>query len=295
MSYLPLNFEKSDVFPKKTVAVRPDVHIMLSNGTLPGQTQHSTATTAPVVELSYSGKNPIYGEVGSVPVELRPGYSSLGFMGQVNGYSEYSSGQEISLYSIWVAPSAFDRFCESVCGKSDVGFHSFQKGAYTCHSFKSDPREESLIRKLDACFTNESGNINKLMLESHVLELLSVNIERLLCVDCPREHLSKSDMESLAYARELLLARLDCPPSLMELSRMIHMNDCKLKRSFKQCFGQTVYEFVREQRLEKAFSLLEEGGHNVSQTAFAVGYTNIGHFSEIFQKRFGITPKALCK
>lgn len=295
MAYLPLKFEPSTIFARKIIAVRPEVHITLSNGTLPGQTEHCAGTTAPIFELAYSRKNAVCGEVDRIPVELRPGYSSLGFMRQVTGHSEYSPGEEVSLYSIWVAPGAFDSFCESVCGKAGVGFHSFQKGPYSIHSFKSGPREESIIKRLDACFLNESDNLNKLMLESYILELLSINIEKLLCLDCSSKHLTKSDRESLAYARELLLSRLDCPPSLVELSRLIHMNDCKLKRAFKECFGQTVYQFVREQRLEKAFSLLEEGGHNVSQAAFAVGYTNIGHFSEIFQKRFGIMPKVLCK
>ena len=69
------------------------------------------------------------------------------------------------------------------------------------------------------------------------------------------------------------------------------MNDYKLKRSFKAYFGKTVYEYVREQRLEKAFSLLAGGRCNVSQTAFAVGYTNISHFSQAFREKFGLSPK----
>ena len=76
---------------------------------------------------------------------------------------------------------------------------------------------------------------------------------------------------------------------------MIQMNDCKLKRSFKQYFGKTVYEYIREQRMEKAFSLLHQEDYNVSQTAFAVGYTNVSHFSEAFKNKFGILPKDLRK
>jgi len=49
------------------------------------------------------------------------------------------------------------------------------------------------------------------------------------------------------------------------------------------------------QRLEKAFALLEQGEHNVSESAFAVGYTNVSHFSEAFQKRFGILPRVLIR
>ena len=100
-------------------------------------------------------------------------------------------------------------------------------------------------------------------------------------------------MECLRLAREILLHRLICPPSLLELSRMIQMNDFKMKRLFKQYYGKTIYQYVREERLEKAFSLLQDGQHNVSQTAFAVGYTNISHFSEAFHSYFGVFPHML--
>ena len=298
MSYLPLKFEPSNIFPKEIISVRPDVHVMLSSGALPDKTKRKSATTAPVFELSYNRKNSIYGEVNSIPVELRPGYSSLGFLGQATGHSEYNNDYEVQLYSIWVSPSAFDNFCEAVCGKSDIGFDSFLKDEYYYCDFKSDAREECIIRKLDSCFEGRTDSLNKLLIESCILELLSINIERLLCKNDSKNQLSqlsKTDMERLSYAREILLNRLISPPTLLELSRMIHMNDCKLKRSFKQCFGKTVYEYIREQRLEKAFSLLHQEGYNVSETAFAVGYTNVSHFSEAFKKKFGITPKVLCK
>lgn len=298
MSYLPLKFESSNIFPKETIAIRPDVHIMVSSGIFSNNTKRQSGTTAPVFELSYTRKNFIYGEVNRVPVELRPGYSSLGFLGEACSQSEYISGEEVQLYSIWVSPYTFDGFCEAVCGKSNIGFHSFQKDTYSCCGFKSDVREESIINKLDMCFIKEANQINRLLLESYVLELLSINIERLICIDSSREYesqLSRADMDSLAYAREILLNRLESPPTLLELSRIIHMNDCKLKRSFKQYFGKTVYEFIREQRLEKAFALLEQGKHNVSESAFAVGYTNVSHFSEAFQKKFGIPPRLLIR
>ena len=296
MQYLPLKFDNSNIFPKERIAVRPDLHIMLSTGTLQNNICRKAESTAPIFELSYTRKNSLHGEVDRTPVELRPGYSSLGFLGTTTSHSEYDRGDDIQLYSIWVSPSAFDSFCEAVCGKSNIGFRSFQKGSYYSCDFKSDAREESIINKLDSCFSNGSGTLNKLLLESYILELLSVNIERLLGKDCSDERfceISKSDIERLVYAREVLLNQLATPPTLLELSRIIQMNDCKLKRLFKVYFGKTVYEFVREQRLEKAFSLLQEGNNNVSQAAYAVGYTNISHFSESFQKKFGISPRAL--
>ncbi|MGO1528870.1 MAG: helix-turn-helix domain-containing protein [Senegalia sp. (in: firmicutes)] len=295
MSSLPLEFDSSNIFAKEIIAVRLGVHMAISRGILPYKTEKRSRTTSPVFELSYNRKDCIYGEVNNTSVEHRSGYASLGFIDQASSYSEHDKGKEIQLYSIWVSPSAFGQFCQSVCGKRDIGFNTFSKGAYHCRNFKSDPREEGIIKKLDLCFDEQADNLNNLLLESYILELMSMNIERLLCKDCPKNQLSKTDMDSLDYAREILLNRLESPPSLLELSHMIHMNDCKLKRSFKEYFGKTVYEFIREQRFEKAFYLLESGNHNVSQTAFAVGYTNVSHFSKTFKHRFGITAKDLCK
>lgn len=296
MSYLPLEFTRSDIFPKKIIALRTDVHMMISSGVLPTQTVRSCGTTSPIFELSYSRKNSLCGEVNRTPVELKPGQTSLGFLGQAMSHSEYESGKEIELYSVWVSPSAFDQFCEAVNSKSCVGFHSFQQGAYRHFSFQSDAREESVKRKLEACFAAGADKLNRLLIESCLLELLSINIERLIAPKGVYPGLSKTDVEQLEYARALLLTRLESPPSLLELSHSIHMNDCKLKQAFKQYFGTTVYGYIREQRLQKAFSLLEAGTHNVSEAAFAVGYTNVSHFSKIFHKKFRIAPSAmLCK
>lgn len=293
MTYLPLQYEESNIFPQRIISVRPDVHMMFSAGTLPQSVTRETNTTSPIFELSYSRKNTLYGEVGRTPMEIRPGHTSLGFLGEVSGRSQYESGEEVELYSVWVSPCAFDSFCQAVSGKSGIGFESFMRGSYSHHDFKSDAREENLKRKLEACFTAGTGQFNRLLMESYLLELLSINIERLLCPDEARQKLSKADMEQMTVAREILLDRLAAPPSLFELSRILHMNDCKLKRCFKQCYGTTVYGFIRDQRMEKAFSLLEQGAHNVSEAAFAVGYTNVSHFSEAFQKKFGFTPSSI--
>lgn len=293
MTYLPLQFGESEIFPKKMIAVRPDVHMMLSAGILTKGITRESRTTSPIFELSYSRKGTMHGEVNHMPMEIRAGYTLLGFLGEVVGNSEYKSGEEVQLYSVWVSPHAFNGFCEAVSGKNNIDFGTFRQGAYHQRNFKSDAQEENIKRKLETCFSKESDKLNRLLVESYLLELLAINIERLLCLNNTQKALSKADMEQMIYAREVLLSRLDSPPSLLELSRILHMNDCKLKRAFKQCFGVTVYGFIREQRMEKAFSLLEQGNHNVSEAAFAVGYTNTSHFAEAFQKKFGITPSSM--
>lgn len=294
MSDLHLKFKTASAFPlRRQVVVRPGVHLYFSSGVMDRGLRWITSTTAPVFELAYSRKHSLYSELGHACVEIKPGYANMGFLGETSGCSEYCLGDEIRMYSIWVEPYIFDDFCEAVGGKRKVGFGTFQNIDRPYYFFQCGAREESLLTRLDKAMETSGDRLNRLLLESQVLELLSMNIERLMRPD--REEncsmpLSAADMEGLHDAREILLRRLNCPPSLYELSHLIQMNDFKMKRLFKQYYGKTVYQYIREERMEKAFSLLQEGNHNVSQAAYVVGYINVSHFSEAFKKYFGVSP-----
>ncbi|HDR7670549.1 TPA: helix-turn-helix transcriptional regulator, partial [Bacillus wiedmannii] len=51
----------------------------------------------------------------------------------------------------------------------------------------------------------------------------------------------------------------------------------------------------REKRMEHAIDLLRSGNSNVTETAFAVGYNNVSHFSELFRKKYGMNPSKLLR
>jgi len=102
--------------------------------------------------------------------------------------------------------------------------------------------------------------------------------------------LSNSDIVQLHLARDLILERMTDPPTLIELSRMVGLNDHKLKHGFKAVFGMTVFGYLREKRMEKALQLLQQGLMNVSETSLAVGYSNPSYFAEMFRHRFGVNP-----
>jgi hypothetical protein len=241
---LPLRHDKSSIFAVQNIALRPGVHIMVSSGVFPQSLKRGAEAFAPVFELTYSRRNDIQGEVNKRLVEIKPGQASLGFIHHASGWSEYQAGALIKLYSVWVLPDAFDAFCQAVRGKGAFSFASFQKGDYRSLQYKTEPAEDFLLNRIDACLEGGADKLNRLFLESQTLELLSLNLERLFGLDVAggSPGLSKTDRENLLAAREILLNRLESPPSLLELSRLIHTNDYKLKRSFKQYFGKTVYE-----------------------------------------------------
>ncbi|MFE6076651.1 hypothetical protein ACFVQB_19470 [Paenibacillus sp. NPDC057886] len=59
--------------------------------------------------------------------------------------------------------------------------------------------------------------------------------------------------------------RMEPPPSLLELSRLVGISDSKLKSGFKELFGTTVFGYLKEKRLDKARELLEMSKYLIAQ------------------------------
>ena len=85
------------------------------------------------------------------------------------------------------------------------------------------------------------------------------------------------------------------PPSIIELSRQVKLNEFKLKHGFKKAFNTTPYNFLLEYKLQEAKQMLKDGDMNVSEVAFELGYKQVHGFSNAFYKRFGIRPKDIMK
>ena len=63
-----------------------------------------------------------------------------------------------------------------------------------------------------------------------------------------------------------------------------------LSRSFSLHVGQTVPQYLRQLRLERAAQLLREGRCNVTEAAMTVGYSSLSHFSKAFWEAYGCCP-----
>ena len=81
------------------------------------------------------------------------------------------------------------------------------------------------------------------------------------------------------------------PPTLKELSTEIGLSLKKLKEGFKQIYGDTVYSFLFDYKMEHARRLLESNQFNVNEVGIKVGYSTSSHFIAAFKKKFGTTPK----
>lgn len=140
-----------------------------------------------------------------------------------------------------------------------------------------------------------TGPLRTLYLQGKALELLTL---MLTCVDQTRatpdyaSRPSSAHTERLMAARGVLLAEFAAPPSLDDLARRVGMSTSSLTAGFRQAFGCSIMKFVQQQRMNHAFQALTDGRINVSQAAYGVGYSR-AHFSSLFRRRFGISPKSL--
>ena len=63
-----------------------------------------------------------------------------------------------------------------------------------------------------------------------------------------------------------------------------------LHRKLKELTNQSTRDLIRNIRLNQAANLLSEGHFNISEVAFAVGFTNAAHFSNVFKELYGMSP-----
>lgn len=101
---------------------------------------------------------------------------------------------------------------------------------------------------------------------------------------------NEADREKIVKAREILLQHIGEPITIKELSRKVAINECYLKKGFKEMFGTTIFDFYQSQRMEHAKYLLYEKGLNVTEVSMLLGYSSISHFSTAFKKHTGLKP-----
>jgi AraC family transcriptional regulator len=94
----------------------------------------------------------------------------------------------------------------------------------------------------------------------------------------------------LEEARDRIHAELGHRPSLSGLARSVGVHPVTLARAFRQTFGCTVGEYVRQLRIERAAHQLAGTELSLAEIALAAGFSDQSHFSNLFRHHVGISP-----
>lgn len=83
--------------------------------------------------------------------------------------------------------------------------------------------------------------------------------------------------------------------SIHDLTHELALSRVQLYRKTMALTGQSPTDLVRHIRLKKAAVLLSNPDHNVSETAYAVGFSNLSYFAKSFKQVYGLTPSEFKK
>ncbi|WP_417578685.1 helix-turn-helix transcriptional regulator [Pelagibacterium sp.] len=86
-------------------------------------------------------------------------------------------------------------------------------------------------------------------------------------------------------ARRCLERNFIAPPSLEELAAKSGLSRSTLCTGFRRMLGQSVYDYIRDLRMQQALLLLTECDDPLTQIAYAVGYNRPSSFSSAAEKQ----------
>ncbi|MEM6734976.1 MAG: AraC family transcriptional regulator [Bacteroidota bacterium] len=227
-------------------------------------------------------------------VRFKANQHNLIYTNEFKGAIEWCAEKEIKVFEVNLWPSFFKKYLP----EGDL-FYLFRESiekkegaVLSPHNYHITPQMMTLIHQMMHC--NRTGHFKRMFLESHVIELLMLQLEQIsnhnrqmFCAT------NKQHQEKLYAAREILTQELAGELTLNSLAQRVGTNEFTLKKGFKELFGITVFGYWNQIKMQEARNLLIENIMNITEVSLHIGYKNPQHFSTAFKKHFGYSPSEL--
>lgn len=82
------------------------------------------------------------------------------------------------------------------------------------------------------------------------------------------------------------------PLSISEFAKLSSRSVASFKRDFQKQFNTPPKQWINQQRLAYANTLLNSTSKTVSETCYECGFESVSHFIKIFKKEYGTTPNS---
>ncbi|MBJ9978375.1 helix-turn-helix transcriptional regulator [Pseudomonas sp. S75] len=134
------------------------------------------------------------------------------------------------------------------------------------------------------------GPLKRLHQESLSLAVLVELAAHVAGRTAPADEAVRGQLDLAHEARRLLDAQLAEPPTVLDLARHLGVGETTLRRAFAKVFGQSMLQYLRQQRMELARTLLLQRKWQVAQIAYRLGYANPANFSNAYKAYHGHPP-----
>lgn len=159
---------------------------------------------------------------------------------------------------------------------------------------QTQPNPKTALLASEIFCSSFDEKLNEIYIQGKVFELIFLEFSNLHEFKNENKIIfSNHDIKALQKAKEILTQRVQNPPSISELARLVALNEFKLKFGFKKYFNLAPFQFHFIQKMQEAKNLLESGDYNVSEVSQKIGYKRVQSFSTAFYRHFGINAKTL--
>jgi AraC-like DNA-binding protein len=265
-------------------------------------TQTFHITKAPIIfafHISGSGRGDIrYTSQKCICMEAESGRTITTYTPNSTCNTQLHTDQRYRIVNVYITPAALYTMLDEELGMVPRGLRPVLEGSADqifCNRIKMSPQTRTILDQI----TNNpyQGAMNRLYLECKSRELIIRQLYEMsnLPVAGDFQRLRPDDIERIHEAKRILLGDLERPPSLDELARRVGVGATKLKRGFRQVYGSTAYNLLRQERLHRARSLLMDSRLNVTEVAYKLGFSDTSHFIREFSRHYGTTPGRFSK
>lgn len=134
----------------------------------------------------------------------------------------------------------------------------------------------------------------QLYFDLKVREILLHLLQNSLGLACKEQIFTPYEVARIHEAKAILENSIDKkPPTIRELSRMVALNEFKLKQGFRKYFNSGIFSWVISLKMHRAKQLLEETTKPIKEIAALTGYPRTTNFITAFRKHHGVTPGAI--
>ena len=194
-----------------------------------------------------------------------------------DGHSKLDSGYQVSVFA--VSPKWFQDLADPKQNGHTLGFSEL---------ILSDQAAFLQLRSLHGLLINQ--NISQLAQDCLPFEGFSTIVDRYAKFG------SKSDIklgnQSIDALKDYLMANLDQPVRLEQLSELCGLTTTQFQRHFKNKMGITPYAWLSRLRMEQSMRLIKSGICG-TKVAHQVGFYDQAHFSKAFKTTFGVPPSQI--
>lgn len=245
-----------------------------------------------ITAFFYSNELPLqiaYNDEGHVPFSQRDESAIQVTSNDLSSTIRFPAHQTIHYVVVAIKPTPLKKLL--AVSKPNSVLQTITGSGNSFLFFESMVAETKLLLK-NLAAVDMTNPLSHFYMQIRVQELLYLVFHKLaLRESAPHQAINRADVERLLHIRNQILSELSVPPVIRELAQLAAMSETKLKQLFKQTFGTTIYNYYQQARIKEAAFLLKQGKHSVGQVGYELGFTNLSHFSRLFEKQYGLTPK----